>query len=60
MTTWEAALEIVIQRTGHERWRVLCSEGHDNHVGARKTVMRLSGFEVPEDAAVKRVCTPRG
>lgn len=46
---WRDALEIVVGETRHERWRLLCSEDHPNHLGARKTVLRMAGFPIPDD-----------
>jgi len=31
MMDWEEALKIVVQRTGHERYRELCSDLHPDH-----------------------------
>lgn len=50
---WEDALEIVVGETRHERWRILCSEDHPHHVGARKTVLKMAGFPIPDDAPPK-------
>jgi hypothetical protein len=32
-TTWPAALDLVVSRTGHERYRVLCAEDYRDHLG---------------------------
>lgn len=45
--TWETALEIVVERTRHERFRVLCDESHPDHEGARRTVITLAGGTPP-------------
>lgn len=39
---WEAALEIVVARTGHERYRVLCDESHPDHAIHRRRVIELA------------------
>lgn len=44
---WSEALEIVIARTRHERFRVLCAGDHADHEVWRRKVIELAGGEPP-------------
>ena len=48
--SWEAALEIIVARTGHERFRVLCSDTWPDHAGYRQLMIRMSGGKPPDPA----------
>lgn len=36
---WREALEIVVSRSGHERYRELCAEAHPEHAAHRERVV---------------------
>lgn len=40
--TWDQALEIVIARTGHARYRQLCDASHESHVAYRDLMLKLA------------------
>lgn len=46
--TWQAALEIVIGRTLHERYRVLTAQDHPDHPAWRQTVLAMAGEPAPQ------------
>jgi hypothetical protein len=41
---WRESLEIVVARTGHERYRALCADDHPQHAEYRRLVVRLVGY----------------
>jgi hypothetical protein len=41
--TWQEALEIMVSRTKHERFRELCADGHPEHEAARRALVELAG-----------------
>lgn len=43
--TWESALDNVVARTRHERFRVLCSEDWPDHKAYRELVIRMAAGE---------------
>jgi hypothetical protein len=45
--TWQDALEIVVARTGHQRYRALCDHSHPDHGGYRELVLTLAGQPPP-------------
>jgi hypothetical protein len=58
---WEQALEIVVARTGHERFRTLCTADWPTHLDYRRTVLRMAGMlpAEPEHAAAVVAVGPR-
>ena len=67
---WNAALEIVVAKTKHERYRWLCSDECPDAAAYRGTVLRLAGMApppappksppTPEDLALRRLVASRG
>jgi hypothetical protein len=55
---WIKALEIVVARTHHTRYRDLCAEDHSDHCAWRRLMIRLAGAN--EDPAARRAAKPRG
>jgi hypothetical protein len=62
--TWQSALECVIARTRHERYRVLCSDAWPDHSGYRRLMLRLAAggkindpvpIPLPESLALLRL-----
>ena|SRR5208283_5166075 len=45
--TWESSLEIVVARTQHERFRVVCSEAWPDHEAYRALVISLETGQKP-------------
>jgi hypothetical protein len=43
--TWQEALEVVISRTRHERYRWLCSDDNPTHEGHRQLMLTLASAE---------------
>jgi hypothetical protein len=58
MMDWRAALEIMVTRTGHARYRTLCADDHPDHCAWRRLMLRLAGAN--EDPAARRAAKPRG
>ncbi len=50
--TWECALESVLARTGHERFRQLCSESWPDHAGYRQLMVRMAGGMTVDPALI--------
>lgn len=44
--TWQEALEIVIARTGVQRYRFLCSEEYREHLAYRRFMVDMAGETV--------------
>lgn len=50
--TWQQALDLIVSRTGHERYRVLCRDEHPDHKAWRREMVRQAGGEPePETSA---------
>jgi hypothetical protein len=43
--TWIEALDVVVSRTKHERFRELCDESHPDHLLWRDKIVELSGLK---------------
>jgi len=39
---WKTALDLVVARTGHERFRVLCADAWPDHAAYRRLVLRMA------------------
>ncbi len=50
--TWEDALEVVVSRTRHERYRVLCHNKHPDHTVWRAKMLAMVGEPISEDPNV--------
>jgi hypothetical protein len=49
--TLDEALDVVVARTGHRRYRELCDPAHPNHLHYRELVLRLASAPAPEPPA---------
>jgi hypothetical protein len=47
MMDWQAALDIVIARTSHLRYRELCDEGHPDHLIHRQRIVEKATGQAP-------------
>jgi hypothetical protein len=45
--TWQESLEIMVSRTGHERYRELCAEEWPDHAAWRDLVIRQAQEPLP-------------
>ena len=53
--TWESALESIVARTGHLRFRALCADGHPDHPAWRRRVIEMAtGNPTPPGPAPAR------
>ncbi len=50
---WQDALEIIVARTKHERYRVLCSDSWIDHESWRAFIVRLAGNDFLESDAAR-------
>ena len=50
--SWESALDCVVARTGHERFRQLCSDASPGHAGYRRLMIRMAGGNVADPAPI--------
>lgn len=58
---WETALDLVIARTGHERFRVLCADAWPDHAGYRRLVLHMAGVRVErQDDSTPHARAPEG
>jgi hypothetical protein len=46
---WQEALEIVLERTKHERYRVLCADDHPDHDAWREQMVAKATGEAPPE-----------
>jgi hypothetical protein len=47
--TWEEALDLIVARTGHHRYRDLCADTWPDHAAYRALVIRLATGEPPAE-----------
>jgi hypothetical protein len=55
---WIKALELIVARTLHSRYRALCADDHPDHCAWRRLLLRLAAAD--EDPAARRAAKPRG
>ncbi len=56
--TWQDALDLVVARTRHERYRVLCHDKHPDHaIWRARMISQATGEPIVEDpdVVIKRV-----
>jgi hypothetical protein len=54
ITDWKEALEIVVERTKHERYRVLTADDHPGHVAYRKSIIAKANNLPPPRAEYEK------
>jgi hypothetical protein len=55
---WYEALDVVVARTHHARYRDLCADDHPDHCAWRRLMLRLAAED--EDPVARRAAKPRG